>query len=109
MLPGSSLNAALLSITKGLSDEIGVHGIRINAVNPGPTKTERIINMFNALANSTNKNIKDIEEDFLKDSVIKELADPKDIAKLILYLSSDISRNITGTVITSDGGKSRNI
>ena len=57
MLPGSSVNAALLSITKGLADELGEYRIRINAVSPGPTKTERIVNMFKSLAESTNKTL----------------------------------------------------
>ena len=91
MLPGSSVNAALLSITKGLADELGEYRIRINAVSPGPTKTERIVNMFKSLAESTNKTIKEIELEFLNENIIKKLADPKDIAYLILYLCSDIS------------------
>jgi Dehydrogenases with different specificities (related to short-chain alcohol dehydrogenases) len=107
MLPGSSVNAALLSITKGLADELGEYRIRINAVSPGPTKTERIVNMFKSLAESTNKTIKEIELEFLNENIIKKLADPKDIAYLILYLCSDISKNITGTTITSDGGRSK--
>ncbi len=109
MLPGSTVNAALLSLTKGLSNEVGKNGIRINAVNPGPTKTDRILKMFKQLAESSQKDINQIENEFLKDSVFKKLADPKEIADLILYLSSDVSSNITGTVITSDGGKSKNI
>ncbi len=107
MLPGSSINASLLSITSGLSDELGEFRIRINAISPGPTKTDRIVNMFESLAKSTNKPIQQIEDDFLKDNAIKQLADPKEIANLILYLSSDISYNITGTEIKSDGGRSR--
>ena len=107
MLPGSSVNAALLSLTKGLADELGQYGIRINAVSPGPTRTERILDMFKSLAKSTNKSIQEIEEEFLNENIIKKLADPKDIANLIIYLSSDISKNITGTTVTSDGGRSK--
>ena len=67
-------------------------------------ETERILDMFKSLAKSTNKSIQEIEEEFLNENIIKKLADPKDIANLIIYLSSDISKNITGTTVTSDGG-----
>ena len=107
MLPGSSVNAALLSCTIGLANEIGEYGIRINAISPGPTKTERIVKMFNSLAIATNKSVQEIEAEFLKENIIKKLCEPKDIAELILYLASDISKNITGTEIKSDGGRSK--
>ncbi|MDC0074459.1 SDR family oxidoreductase [Alphaproteobacteria bacterium] len=109
MLPGSSVNAALLSITKGLADSIGDCGIAINAVNPGPTQTDRIETLFKNLSKSLNKTQEEIKKSFMKDSPLNSIGDPKDIAKLILFLASDASENITGTSITSDGGRSRSI
>ena len=89
---------------------LGVYGLDIGAFTPFLymlRDRERILDMFKSLAKSTNKSIQEIEDEFLNENIIKKLADPKDIANLIIYLSSDISKNITGTTVTSDGGRSK--
>lgn len=40
-LPGSTTNAALLSFTKGISKELAEHNVRVNAISPGVTATDR--------------------------------------------------------------------
>ena len=42
MLPGSAANAALLAVTTGLAQEVAADNIVVNAVNPGPSRTERL-------------------------------------------------------------------
>ena len=109
LLPGASANAALLAITKGLADEAGPHGIAVNAVNPGPTRTDRMTTLFANLAKSTNKPLADIEAGFMKDAALGTIGDPADVARVIVFLASDAAANITGTSILSDGGRSRAI
>ena len=109
MLPGSTANAALLALTKGVADAVGSFGISVNAVNPGPTRTERIKKMFESLSAATKKSVEEIEQDFVKDSPFKRVAEPAEIAKTILFLASDASQHITGSSITCDGGRTRTV
>ena len=109
LLPGSSANAALLTIIKGLSEDLAPHGIKINALNPGPTKTERWVNLMENLSDSSDKSVKEIENEFIKDIPIGKLAEPNEIAKLVMFLASDIASNMTGTCITADGGWTKGI
>ena len=109
LLPGSSANAALLTIIKGLSEDLAPHGIKINALNPGPTKTERWVNLMENLSDSSDKSVKEIENEFIKDIPIGKLAEPNEIAKLVIFLASDIASNMTGTCITADGGWTKGI
>ena len=44
-IAGGPANAALMNVTKGLAAEAGPHGVRVNAINPGPIRTERRIAM----------------------------------------------------------------
>lgn len=107
LLPGSSVNAALLAVTKGLADEVAADGISVNAVNPGPTRTERITTLFANLARDTGRSLEDIENDFTEDSPFGTLGDPEEVARMIVLLASDAASNITGSSITTDGGRSR--
>lgn len=107
LLPGASANAALLAITKGVADEAGPDGIYVNAVNPGPTRTERMTAMFANLAETTKTPLADIEAGFKKDSPFKTIGEPADVARAIVFLASDAAANITGSSITSDGGRNR--
>ncbi len=107
LLPGASANAALLALTKGLADEAGLHGISVNAVNPGPTRTDRMTAVILNLAKSTNTSIADIEAGFTKNSPFNTMGDPVDVARVIVFLASDAAANITGTSILTDGGRSR--
>jgi 3-oxoacyl-[acyl-carrier protein] reductase len=104
MLPGAAANAALLAITKGLADEVAPDGVVVNAVNPGPTRTERWNTLMKNLANSSNRSVDDVESDFMKEIPMNRLASPDDIARIVTFLASDAAANITGTSITADGG-----
>lgn len=104
LLPGSAANAALLAVTKGLADEVAGEGIVINAVNPGPTRTERWNTLMENLAASSGKGVEEVENGFLTQIPMNDLGDPDEIAGLIAFLASDAAANMTGTSLTADGG-----
>ncbi len=107
LLPGSSVNAALLAVTKGLADEVAADGISVNAVNPGPTRTDRVTTLFANLARDTGRSLEEIEKDFTEDSPFGTIGEPEEVARMIVLLASDAASNITGSSITTDGGRSR--
>ena len=90
----SSTKAAIIAQAKVLSREIGAHNIRVNVVAPGLTNTD----MMNS--NTRPEVIKDI----ISKSSLKRLGEPNEIAKTVLFLSSEDSSYITGQVIRVDGG-----
>lgn len=88
----SGSKAALISATKALSKELAPFGIRVNAVAPGYTNTDLIAGT------------KELIESKLSAVTLKRYASPEEIAKSILFLSSELSSYITGQVIRVDGG-----
>ena len=90
----ASSKAALITATRVLAKELGPYNIRANVVAPGLTDTEM-------MKNSTS-------EDALNETIdrlcLKRVADPDEIAKSILFLSSDLSSYVTGHVLRVDGG-----
>ena len=90
----SASKAALISQSKALSRELGIHNIRVNTIAPGLTDTDM-------MKNNTTKNV---IENVLENVSLKRLADPEEIANAVLLLSSDLSSYITGQTIRVDGG-----
>jgi NAD(P)-dependent dehydrogenase (short-subunit alcohol dehydrogenase family) len=107
MLPGSAANAALLAVTSGLAEEVAADGIVVNAINPGPSRTERWITLMQNLATQSAKSVEEVEAGILADIPINRLGAPEEIARLITFLASDAAANMTGTSITADGGWTR--
>ena len=85
--------AALISLTKVLSKELGVNKINVNAVSPGLVNTD--------MMKDTPK--KAIEEAISR-TPLKKVAEPIDVAKTVLYLASEDSNHITGEIINVTGG-----
>ena len=109
LLPGAAANAALLAITRGLGEEAAPHGVVVNAVNPGPTRTERWTTLMNRLAQSSGRTVAEVENDYTSQIPLGKLGEPDDIAGLIVFLASDRAANMIGTAVTADGGWTKGI
>ena len=83
---------------KGLSREVGRHGITVNCVPPGRIISEQILRNY-----SPEFRRKESEEDI----PVGEYGQPEDLANLVGFLASPLARYITGAVIPVDGGLRR--
>ena len=90
----SSAKAAMIAHAKVLSRELGVHNIRVNSIAPGLTNTDMM---------KKNHQEKIINEVISRIS-LRRIANPEEIANVVLLLSSDLTSYITGQVIRVDGG-----
>jgi 3-oxoacyl-[acyl-carrier protein] reductase len=90
--------AAMHSWAKGLSREVGRHGITVNSIPPGRVDSEQIRRNY-----SPERRAKEEREDI----PVGEYGKPEDIANLVCFLASPLARYITGTVIPVDGGMRR--
>lgn len=89
---GSS-KSAVIGITKSLSKELAPFNIRVNGIAPGFIDTEMTQNMDERFKE---KNISAIG--------MKRIGTPEDVAKVIVFLLSDLSEYVTGQIIGVDGG-----
>lgn len=103
-LPGGTTNAALLNFTRGISKELAQHNIRINAISPGLTATERAEQLAIQQAQSSNISVEEIKAQSLKAIPLGKLVQPEEIANLALFLVSNLAASITGAEIIVDGG-----
>ncbi len=85
--------AAVVGLTKSAAVELGPYNVNVNAVAPGFVRTE----LIGALP-------PEVLQDAERESVLGRIAEPEDVAFVVVFLCSDEARHITGQVIFVDGG-----
>lgn len=88
--------AAAIVMSRVAANELGSHGIRVNAVCPGATRTVLLDELERA--NPTGF------QAMLDQTALGRFATPSDIADAVLFLASDLARSITGQSINVDNG-----
>jgi NAD(P)-dependent dehydrogenase (short-subunit alcohol dehydrogenase family) len=103
-LPGGAANSALMLATVGLASVYGKHGVRINAINPAATMTERIREALELEAKARGTSADRILEEGQARVPLGRYADPDDIAQVTLFLASSKAAYVTGAIVPMDGG-----
>jgi NAD(P)-dependent dehydrogenase (short-subunit alcohol dehydrogenase family) len=93
--------AGIVSLTQTLAFEEAKHGVRVNAVCPGATLTPFHVRR----AKAAGRTRQDLEREAAEDCLMGRWADPREIAYPILWLASDESSYMTGSVLMADGGR----
>ncbi len=103
-LPGGAANSALMLATTGLAQVHGPRGIRINAINPGATLTDRVREALQLEASVRKTSEAEVLAQGQARVPLRRYATPEDIASVALFLASDRASYVTGAIIPMDGG-----
>jgi 3-oxoacyl-[acyl-carrier protein] reductase len=96
----ASINTALVHVTRSAAEHLGSDGIRVVAVHPGPTATDRLLRMFGG--------DRDRAQTYAAGQLpIGRLVEPSEVAAMVTWLCSDRAAAITGESILVDGGAAR--
>ncbi|MBM3522157.1 MAG: SDR family oxidoreductase [Alphaproteobacteria bacterium] len=102
--PYAASKAAVISLARSLSVELGPHKIRVNAIAPGVVSGERIQRVFTDRAKTKGISYQEMEAIALRAVSLKTMVDPQEIASLVMYLCAPTGRAITGQVMSICGG-----
>jgi len=102
-LPGGSANAALMLASAGLANAWGHKGIRVNAINPGATLTDRVQGRLDAEAAATGKPVEELRRNMEQSMPLGRMARPEEVADAALFLASARASYVTGAVLAMDG------
>ncbi len=108
-LPGGSANAALMLVSVGLASAYGRQGIRVNAINPGVTLSERAKAGHAAEAKTLGITEEQARQQGEQRIPLGRYARPEEIAAVAVFLASDRASYVTGTVISMDGATTATI
>lgn len=102
-LPGGAANAALMLATAGLANAYAGKGVRVVGINPGLTNTDRVAEGLKSDAKLNGIT----EDEALKRAVQRipmgRMAEPEEIANLVLFLASSQASYVTGVIVSMDG------
>lgn len=90
----SAAKAGIVGLTKAAAKEVGFAGVRVNAIQPGIIKTP----MTDAMP-------EEIRKQRLGEIPLGRFGEPEEVADVVLFLASYLSRYLTGTVIEIAGGR----
>lgn len=86
----------VLGLTRALAAELGKHGVRVNAIGPGLIETP-----LNAKVRASDP---DLVRIFMDHTPLGRPGKPEDIVGPAIFLASDLSSYVTGSIVMADGG-----
>ena len=102
-LPGGSANAALMLASVGLANAYGPQGVRVNAINPGLTLTDRLQEGFAADARMRGLSTDEVLQQSVAKLPLGRIASPEEIAHAAVFLASSKASYISGICMSMDG------
>jgi NAD(P)-dependent dehydrogenase (short-subunit alcohol dehydrogenase family) len=99
---------AQLAVSRGLAETTAGTGITVNAVLPGPTRSEGVEQFVEDMARSKKTDAATVEKEFFKSvrpsSLLKRFATPEEVAAMVTYVASPLSSATNGAALRVDGG-----
>jgi len=104
LLLSNSLRAGLTGFARTLANEVAAEGITVNNILPGYTRTERLEELAQMMAEKQGISAAEFRGKWEKEIPMGRLGEPREFAALAAFLVSERASYITGTSIQVDGG-----
>ena len=98
---------AVLAVSRGLADLTVGTAVTVNAILPGPTRTEDTVAWMASVAKEKNISVAEAEKQYFEtrpESIIRRFAEPSEIASLVAYVASPLSAVTNGASLRAEGG-----
>src|SRR4029453_3816152 len=102
--PYAASKWGLIGLTLTLAQELGPHNVRVNAICPGPTRTEMIDSVISARAQAAGVDGGVMLQEYTRATALKRMVLPEEVADLVLFLCSPEASAITGQAIDVSAG-----
>ena len=109
LILSNSVRAAVTGFARTLANEVAPHGVTVNNVMPGYTRTERLVHLAEHNARSRGGDVRDAYAQWEREIPMQRLGEPQELAALVAFLASARAGYITGASVAVDGGSIRSL
>ena len=102
-IPGGSANAALMLATVGFARAYAAKGVRVNGINPGLTRTDRVEEGLKVTARASGRSRDEVLADEIARIPMGRMGEPEEVAAVALFLASDAASYVSGAIVPMDG------
>ena len=106
--PYAASKWAMIGLTQTLAGEWGAEGIRVNCICPGAVEGDRIERVIQARAEATKTPYEQVKRNFTATAAMQRMVTEEEVARVSLFLVSDLSAGVTGQTINVDAGNIMN-
>ena len=100
----TSTKHAVLGMVRSSALDLGPHGIRVNAIGPGPIATDALMSRIEFRAAHGGAAVEEALQQLRSETALRRMATEEEVANTALFLSSHLSSGITGQIIPVDAG-----
>jgi 3-oxoacyl-[acyl-carrier protein] reductase len=104
LILSNTARSGVAGLMKTLANELAPHGIGVNVVCPGYTRTDRLIDLAAQMSDRENVPPEAIYERWTSQIPMGRLGEPEELAAVVAFLCSDRASYVTGTALQVDGG-----
>ena len=109
LLLSNSIRAAVTGLARTLANEYAAHGITVNNVCPGYTRTARLDNLAAAISARTGAQPDDVFADWTRQIPAGRIGTPEEFAGVVAFLASERASYVNGASLAVDGGMVRSL
>jgi NAD(P)-dependent dehydrogenase (short-subunit alcohol dehydrogenase family) len=106
--PYAASKWAMIGLTQTLALEWGGEGIRVNCICPGAVEGDRIERVIQARAEATKQPYDQVKRNFTSTAAMQRMVTEDEVARVALFLVSELSAGVTGQTINVDAGSVMN-
>ncbi|MFC6156174.1 SDR family NAD(P)-dependent oxidoreductase [Kribbella jiaozuonensis] len=106
---GGAANAALMLASVGYAKAYAAQGVRVNVINPGTTRTNRVDEGLEAAVRATGKSKDELLAEMVRDVPMGRFGEPEEVANVAVFLASPQASYVTASIITMDGATTAGI
>ncbi|WP_191237667.1 SDR family NAD(P)-dependent oxidoreductase [Cobetia marina] len=100
--------SAVQSVSRGLAKVLSGTQVTVNAILPGPTRSEGVLEMLKKNAEEQGRTLEEVEADFVQQtrptSILQRMASPEEVANMSVYAASEQASATTGAALRVEGG-----
>ena len=101
----NSIRAAVTGFAKTIANEAAPFGVTVNCVLPGYTRTERLVDLAEAVSRRTGGSVQEAYASWEREVPMGRLGEPDEVAGLVAYLVSEEAAFMTGANLAINGGQ----